>query len=292
MRIRGRELYLWLGLALLALLLALIAYFLLPGWIVPHDLPKNDFVKAKNDVRSSGVQLVGAMAVALGTFLTARTYLLNRQAAVVDRLTKAGEQLGSDQMALRLGAITALKLLARDEPDEHWSIMEQLAAHIRDEARFHKGIRPAAPPRDVRAALRALSERDRNHDPEDARLDLQSTDLRQLQLKGIRLERANLSRVHLENAILTGGADLSGAILTGAAMDEARLAGASLEGADLRAASLANADLQEARFLDADLTEADLRGADLTGAKDVVLAGAKWDGRTRHPDGRVHDHAV
>ena len=56
------------------------------------------------------------------------------QGHITDRFTKAIEQLGSKEMAVRLGAIYALERISRDSPEDHWTIMEVLTAYVRDNA--------------------------------------------------------------------------------------------------------------------------------------------------------------
>ena len=56
------------------------------------------------------------------------------QGHITDRFTKAIEQLGSEKMAVRLGAIYALERLSKDSPEDHWTIMEVLTAYVQDNA--------------------------------------------------------------------------------------------------------------------------------------------------------------
>jgi hypothetical protein len=51
-----------------------------------------------------------------------------------ERFTRAIEQLGSDQLEVRLGAIYALERIARDSERDHWPIMEILTAYVRAHA--------------------------------------------------------------------------------------------------------------------------------------------------------------
>jgi hypothetical protein len=56
------------------------------------------------------------------------------QGHITDRFTKAIEQLGSEKLAVRMGAIYALERLSKDSPEDHWTIMEVLTAYVRDNA--------------------------------------------------------------------------------------------------------------------------------------------------------------
>lgn len=50
---------------------------------------------------------------------------------VTDRYSKAIEQLGSDKIEIRLGGIYALERLMRDSPNDQPTIIEVLAAYVR-----------------------------------------------------------------------------------------------------------------------------------------------------------------
>jgi uncharacterized protein YjbI with pentapeptide repeats len=231
------------------------------------------------------------------------------QGHITDRFTKAIEQLGSDKLEVRLGAIYALERIARDSQRDHGPIMETLTASIRERAPWPPKREPALvedtegqaaevlkPATDIQALLTVISRRRREYDVERQRLDLSATDLRgaylsEAHLEGANLwdahlERAHLGDAHLEQAVLGKAhlertrlwrahleeADLWGADLMGANLTGANLRGADLEGANLRRADLAGANLTWANLRRADLTGANLRGADLEGAN---LQGAK-----------------
>ncbi|ACB52240.1 hypothetical protein cce_2892 [Crocosphaera subtropica ATCC 51142] len=52
---------------------------------------------------------------------------------ITERFTKAVEQLGSENLSIRLGGIYALEKIAQDAPKTyHWTIMEILCAFIRN----------------------------------------------------------------------------------------------------------------------------------------------------------------
>ena len=159
--------------------------------------------------------------------------MLSREGQVTDRYTKAIEQLGSDQLDVRIGSIYALERVARDSPKDHPTVMEVLTAFIRQyaprkwpETGSGRWTRP-----DVQAALTVVGRRAAQRDIRDRPIDLY-------------------------HAVLIG-ANLSGADLSGATLH-----GATLRGADLRDAILARADLRGVT-----LRDARYGGADLTGAR-------------------------
>ena len=63
-----------------------------------------------------------------------RQVAVAEQGHVTDRFTKAIEQLGSDNLAVRLGGIYALERIAKDSKRDHWTIMEVLTAYVRQNA--------------------------------------------------------------------------------------------------------------------------------------------------------------
>uniref|UniRef100_UPI001177ECCC pentapeptide repeat-containing protein n=1 Tax=Calothrix rhizosoleniae TaxID=888997 RepID=UPI001177ECCC len=50
---------------------------------------------------------------------------------ITERFSKAIEQLGSEKIEVRLGAIYTLERIAKDSPKDHWTIMEILTAFVR-----------------------------------------------------------------------------------------------------------------------------------------------------------------
>jgi hypothetical protein len=207
------------------------------------------------------------------------------QGHITDRFTKAIEQLGSEKLAVRLGAIYALERLAKDSPEDHWTIMEVLTAYVRDNAPWPPKqaagnpfvelpadrkknaaacVRPAA---DIQTILTVLRRRDEEARKKDVvanrRLDLSGTDLRGIDLRGANLQWALFNGAHLTDGTLAE-ADLKGAVLAVADLKGTQLS------ADLQHADLHHADLQGAKYWHAsrewDLVEANLTGADLAGA--------------------------
>src|SRR6516225_2261792 len=62
-----------------------------------------------------------------------RTVELTERGQVTERYTKAIEQLGSDKgLDVRIGGIYALERIARDSAKDHPTVMEVLAAFIRE----------------------------------------------------------------------------------------------------------------------------------------------------------------
>ena len=209
-----------------------------------------------------------------------RIHELTEQGQVTDRYTKAIEQLGSDKLSVRIGAIYAPEHVIRDSSRDHQTVMEVLTAFIREGPK-----EPSDPgdvleiPADVQAAVTVVARLDAKRDIRQ--IDLYGANLRAAELASATLAGANLAYATLAGAILAG-TDLWGAQLDGATLAGANLRGADLHGADLHGADLTGADLASATLTDADLrsitaTSANLRGADLTGAR--------WREDTQVPEG-------
>ena len=221
-----------------------------------------------------------------------RTHELTEQGQVTDRYTKAIEQLGSDKLDVRIGGIYALERVARDSGRDHPTVVEVLAAFIREHSRelrpqpetdndndedLGRLIRP-----DVQAAVTVLGRRERKFD------------VRRIALSGANLSRADLGgevprTVFRAGAVL--GADFRDADLSGADLSGAILAQTDLVGADLTRACLIGADLTGAGLDRAVLNSADLTGAVLTNARyaRADFTAAMWPEDAEIPEGWERD---
>src|SRR5215831_3332682 len=107
-----------------------------------------------------------------------RTVEITEQGQVTDRYSKAIEQLGSDKLDVRIGGIYALERVARDSPRDHPTIMEVLAAFIREHSReqWPPAEHGAEPPKrstrpDVQASATVIGRRNSRHDSEPINLN-------------------------------------------------------------------------------------------------------------------------
>ena len=71
--------------------LAIALYLVVPGKIVKStDVPKAEHrLKLQNDVRTTGIQLLAGVLLAVGAVYTARTFRLNREGQITERYTRA-----------------------------------------------------------------------------------------------------------------------------------------------------------------------------------------------------------
>ena len=243
------------------------------GWLYGpgfHGLKSEQQVTAIDDVRGRLIQLGAGLLAAGALVYTARNFALSRESHVTDRYTKAIEQLGSERLDVRLGAIYALERIMIDSRRDHPTIVEVLAAYVREHSPLvspedrdpDADLVPLAT--DVHAVLTVLGRRPTNRE-ERGRLNLRDTDLAGADLADADLADADLTRADLIGAKLQG-ADLTSAILRYADLTGAYLFGAKLYSADLAGANLTDADLQHTSFVLAELTSANLTHADLTHA--------------------------
>jgi Pentapeptide repeats (8 copies) len=313
----------WVGAVVLAVAFLLWLVLFAPRLLVPaasrtdlQQVPaaakwqaRDSRIKLQNDVRTTLLQGVGGLAVLLGAFYayqqmqTGRGQLqVAQQGQVTERFTRAIEQLGHENLDVRLGGIYALERIARDSPADRATIGEVLTAYIRSHAPWPPtrpgqyvatapieevpDLKVRAP--DVQACLTVLCRGgfapDQPQEHEDL-LDLSRVDLRRVNLLNVDLRRTILSGANL------AGASLLGVDLWRAHLERANLARADIIGGSLKGAQLFDANLERTLFRDtilrayfdgADLSGADLRRADLGGAR---LRNVVADASTRWPEG-------
>ena len=200
---------------------------------------------------------------------------------IFSRFSNAIEQLGNEKIETRLGAIYALEKIAQDSNEDSWTIMETLAAFIRENApiievdEVGEEFSFSSIPTDIQAALTVIGRSKLHLNQEHPRLDLRNTDIR-----GADLTDANLQHIDFTGAYLQGvifyGANLSGAYLAAANLSEAILYEANLKGATLYEANLKEAIVRKANLVQATLYKANLEKAVLYEAnlQEATLYGA------------------
>jgi len=252
-------------------------------------LGEKELFDIENAARGTIGQMLGGVAVISGLLFawqqlgnTAETLRVSQQGQITERFTRAVDQLGSDDVTIRLGGIYALDRIAGDSPQDYVPAMQVLASYVRGASpRSAAGSTPGPAgsagrdfPIDVQAVLTILGGRTVPW-PAPRCLDLSGADLAFANLANANLVGICLERTDLASANLVG-ADLQGTTMSGANPTHADLTGANLslavlDSAVLRMASMAGANLTEANLLNADargaiLPNADLRGVNFTGA--------------------------
>ncbi len=265
-----------------------------PLWKVSHawqtatQKDNRDFTLDVVKVVISGFGVLATLFAGVGLYLTYQNSQAERQLntdrLVTDRFAKAVEQLGSQDIHVRLGGIYSLERIAKDSPKDHWTVMEVLTAYVRNKSPLQKGwleipIEQRKPlpevTTDVQSALTVIGRREAKNDlkfldlsrsglPNSTSFIIITLNLSQSNLSGAKLFGANLFRANLRGANLSD-ADLSDADLRGA-----YLRGTNLSDADLRGAYLRGTNLSDANLARADLTRAFLTRAFLYGAKGIT----------------------
>ena len=251
--------------------LAILLVWLIPKWQTSSiRIQGEGRLTLENELRKTAAQIVGGAAILTGLYFTwqqlqaSRTALdIAQEAQTTERFTRAVDQIGNQQLQVRVGGIYALGEISRDPAhDRHWVVMSVLAAFLRDKATWRPSPPRAQLPEDIQAALSVIvapgSQSIKNDTGPEHEINLSDTDLRRALAYAGNLQGTQLSRVHFEGADLRK-ANLRGAILVGAHLEETLLDGADLSGADLRGATLrgasvTGADLRSARFEGVDLT--------------------------------------
>src|SRR3989475_11702797 len=182
--------------------------------------------------RQTVLWFLGGAALLAGFYIVLDKLQGTLEAQLAGRMALAVDQLGKDDLELRLGGIYALEGLARTSESEYWPIMEILTTFVRERASVTKNQPPPGPPLrlapEIQAALDVIGRRRHTfRDGESQRLDLRGTDLRRANLAGAKLAGAILSEGRFEEANLAG-IGLGGGILRGAHPAKSNPAGSKM----------------------------------------------------------------
>jgi hypothetical protein len=244
----------------------------------------------QNNARATLLQAFGGLILVAGAVATWRQVQLSRHGQITDRMTRAVDQMASDNIYVRIAGIYSLVRLYKDSSEDRQTITDILTAFIRTRVPWtippqtnHQHDTPALEDGMLRLGLRAEDVQmalyklgDRPHPEAERPLYLSFADLRIASLA-----RRDLRGMYCQNTNLAG-AWLQGAQLDGAYLKASDLRQAQLQGARLVNANLNLAHLQDANLHGADLSGADLRQACLDGAD---LSGIRFDERTKWPKG-------
>jgi uncharacterized protein YjbI with pentapeptide repeats len=282
----------WLvaGFTLVVVALALLCILVVPEYLIQRSadgfsapaLSSAEYVSAENDVRTTLLQGVGGLLLAIGAGGTWRQLQISREAQITERFNNAIHHLGrrgDDEIDVRLGGIYALERIATNSKADRSTIAEILTAYVRGHAAWTASANDdTKPPHDTRDSTDQLPQlRIRVPDVQAAitvlgrcvqspgmteSLLLPGVDLRKADLRGAHLEGVDFRGAHLEWADFRD-AYINQADLRGAHLEGAILYGAHLEGADLRDARLAQTNLGRAHLKQADLRYAYMEGANL-----------------------------
>lgn len=262
--------------ALLAILLGFVLIagvaFMVEIWPGLHvdssGLPADEQLQRENDLRTTGLQALAGVVLALGAAFTAYSILSNREGQLDERFSRALALLGGGDAHDVRGGAHSLERIAVQSVFDRAAVVDVLAGFIRDRthaAPDQEGGEEQPPPPEIVEALTVLGRVKQL--PKSPVPHLQETrwvtaQLEAMNLSGVLLDACNFTSANLIHA------DLSNAALVGADLTLARL----------RLANLRGANLSRAWLEDTELLGADLSGADLTAA---VLMGAQVNGKTK-----------
>lgn len=246
--------------AILALAVLLACLVFLPALVARVDIGSSrvktmsaiEYATVLNNIRSSLLQGIAGAAVLASAYgawrqlnhniLVSRSQReLDRQGQITERFGRSVEQLGSTNQSIRMGAIYAFDRIASESPDDRNSIVNLLAAYIREESPWpprSSASYPADHPTeqvpplrvravDVQTALTVLCRWGPKVNSSDywPTVDLSNADLRMGNMSGgslwrVRLNGSNLARANLTKADLRG-ADLTETVLLETALQDA-----------------------------------------------------------------------
>ncbi|MBD2462301.1 pentapeptide repeat-containing protein [Oscillatoria sp. FACHB-1407] len=258
---------------LLGILILLLAWQV-PKWQTSDlGLSGKDQADVENAYRQTWLQAIGGLFFLVTAYLSWKNLQISEDKQITERFSKAVEMLGNSLIEVRLGGIYVLARIARDSPEDHWTVMEVLTAFIRekagvqmlkseDEADYSQ--RFASVTTDIQAALNVIGEREISNDPKEKHLDLNGAKLTGANLSNTNLTGANLSNTNLSFANLSNTI-FNKANLTGVKLNNTDLTGAVLTEANLSYTDLSNAVLTEANLSNTNLSFANLNGVHING---------------------------
>ncbi len=266
----------------LGLVLIVAVVFVVEIWpglqIDGSGLSANEQLQRENDLRTTGLQALAGVVLALGAAFTAYSILSNREGQLDERFSRALELLAKGDAHNVRGAAHSLERIAAQSVFDRPAVVQVLAGFIRDRTRAgldqvdDEGQPPEQPPPlEVVEALTVLGRV--KELPKSPVPQLQETRWLRGELESINLSGVPLDGCNFEDATLTY------ANLRGATLVRADLPGASLRWANLCAADLSYADLEDVDLSGARLSDAKFIGAILTGAyadEETELSGVNF----------------
>jgi len=219
-----------------------------------------DRLSAEAAIRSSILQLMGGAILVAGLYFTARGFRLTRAGHITDRYAKSVEQVGHENLDVRIGGIFALEKIAQDSRTDRQTVVEILTAFVRE----HTRAGPRAPKTDaitadVQAAMSVLGRRS-SVEEERHSLDLYHCGLNEADLTNADLRRAMFFYSSLV------GTRFYKSRLDDAGLSFCHAERASFNGVSARGAHFVNAVYRKAYFINGDFTDADFYACDLTGS--------------------------
>lgn len=300
---------LWIGAAVVvgALGVLFCALVLVPAWLYP-DLSEAELSgvtgadrqvqlqqaqgQLRNNARAILLQALGGVLITIGAAATWRQVEVTRDGHITDRFTRAIEQLGNDNVDIRVGGMYALERIAVNSPTDRRMVQVVLGSYVRNRSPWAVGsqdgpehptsvvdqhlpwLRVRAP--DIQAAMIILARR-------FGRSSAVRVYMSRVDLRGLQLENTSLTDTHFRHS------NLARAWMANTKMDDSDFKNTDLRGANLEGASLRRVSFLNAYLAGANLRDADVRGADMraVGVDEAILKGAVADETTVWPEGFV-----
>lgn len=234
--------------------------------IKPNNFPELEklaqqqkaLIDTESAVRAPLIQAIVGIAATIATstaaFIAFQNYQATQEKNAADRFSKAVEQLGNENIHVRLGGIFALEQIANTEDKYYWQIMEILTAYVRTRSPWPEKedkrqvnletgeIEKIA--EDIQSVITVLSNRRQSYqNGEQSPLNLSRVDLRSClfvifsDFKGANFSHSNLSQTRLSSVNLSH-----------ALFEEADLSKANLMQSELLSAFFRNSNISGARF--------------------------------------------
>ncbi|NEZ67034.1 pentapeptide repeat-containing protein [Leptolyngbyaceae cyanobacterium CCMR0082] len=216
--------------------------------------------------------IVGGIAIFWNIVLSRRQLAASQEQNITERFSVAVEQLGHEQTAVRIGGIYSLERIAQDSPRDYWTVMEILAAFIRDRRNWVAWEDLPEEPKiekDITPAIIVLGRCDRSRQPANSPIYLQSCDFRRCAFINDNFPDTLFHKSHF------GQANLSGSNFKGSSFRRSNFTNANLKNADLSETNLTKAKLTGADVTHCNFQNADLSEADLSHAKGLTIEQVK-----------------
>lgn len=294
-------------------------------------LTDNERIKLELTSRNIYLQIIINLSIILPTLITLKKVNDNNKISsqilenniyskTAEQFTKAIDQLGNDNLEIRLGAIYALEKIAINSDIYSRQVLEILTAYVREksysttnfvQSQLDRFTIPTTPS-DIQAILNILNKRKEfSQKINDFRINLFKSNLQYADLKMSNFRDANLKHTNLKCADLLlaeftkadvkyanfeyadlsfaklGKADFRYTRFTYAKFNNAKCFNTDFRSCDLKYAVFSKANLSSAMFWNADLQDADLSYTNLNNTVfiDANLKGANLkDVKNVYPD--------
>lgn len=289
------------------------------AWARSGNADPRELFEIENASRGTLGQILSGVAVLSGLIFawqqlgqTSDNLRVSQEGQITDRFTRAVDQLGSDDLTVRLGGIYALERIALDSPRDYGPVMEVLTAFARQESPLPANAAGtpvvAAPvaPEEVRAVFKVIGRRTNDQiaaeivaggcldltDINAVGVNLVESDLRHTcwdrsDLRGAQMMRSTLSGASFVGSDLSQQASLDSAMAQGAFFSQANLSTSNLSRADFGDANLLSANLSAAQLAETSFADATLVGTNFALANAI---GADFQGASF--SGAILDNAI